>query len=309
MNISGTRLTGALIIMLSLTVAISAPTEAKQESRPSVSYADPPATKQLRIIDQNLDRNRLAFANIMAYADSKNAMVILLQEVCFDDYMATKTAHPGWTISFLADHETCGPTGENGGVNGNMAIWTGGAPGDGGSIGPNRTFNNTNGQVDLGNRGRSKSNIVCVQFLTQYKACSTHIVANAQGTNVKSVQIGEVVDHTAGWISNNKTVIVGGDFNLVPLADEMGLMYKNGSGSTGDFHESSRTTAGNLCRCGVPTTTDGNRKIDYVFVSSNAFPTYADSDLEVTLNASPASSPTNSGHRRLYATPKVIDLP
>ncbi|WP_246142861.1 endonuclease/exonuclease/phosphatase family protein [Nocardioides rubriscoriae] len=265
-------------------------------------------TQQLGIVDQNVHRDPSALASAVDKAETEGAQVILLQEVCkshLDSLIGTNGATKGWTVAFKQDQTNC-PGTENGGV---AAIWTGGTTGSKTTM----TFSADTQYVyetdpdPTDAYTSTATGMACVLFQSEYRACSVHIVING-GYEKQRAQVAEIEPWMQNpaqnryWISTDKRIILGGDFNMTPDRPAMDKIYKNPtSSSVGYFHEAYRTQqpAGsvNVCRCGSATANDATVKFDYVFISSNVFSNTAQSSLSLSTNA--------SDHKLLYAASSI----
>ncbi len=102
------------------------------------------------------------------------------------------------------------------------------------------------------------------------RVATTHLTTNATW---RKKQIEFIRDKAALWISQNRPVIITGDFNAVPTDANMGLMYSH-SGGTGQFQECdekhSCPSPLTYCRGGEYTFNE-TKKLDYIFFSEMHF--------------------------------------
>jgi endonuclease/exonuclease/phosphatase family metal-dependent hydrolase len=108
-------------------------------------------------------------------------------------------------------------------------------------------------------------------------ACVTHIDPDSA---VYDNQIQAVADHVRPlWTGNH--VMVGGDFNVTPKAWQINPMYETyySPAGTGIFNEADAPSSFNRNTDGTETSnnesTDGSKKIDYIFLSRFDFTNYS----------------------------------
>lgn len=102
------------------------------------------------------------------------------------------------------------------------------------------------------------------------RVATTHLTLDATW---RKKQLEFIRDKGALWISQNRPVIITGDFNAIPTDVNMGLMYSH-SGGTGQFQECdeghSCPSPLTFCRWGEYTFNE-TKKLDYIFFSAIHF--------------------------------------
>ena len=223
------------------------------------------APSTIRVITHNLEKKTSALTKVLELADSDKVPgkeLLLLQEVCGD---MLPTLQALGATSFNPRR-----TGKCAGTDtrlGEAAVWTGSGA-------------TARAPQPLLSKDGHAYGLACVD-LTQdgkaIRACSTHLVAGGRDEAPFREQLTRKIRSvTNDWISPQRTVIVGGDFNARPGFKAMDAMYGVGPGAAGKFREiaqtaGSGTTAQNgLWTCGRKTEArDTRRKIDYIFVSKS----------------------------------------
>ena len=118
--------------------------------------------------------------------------------------------------------------------------------------------------------GTERRKILCVQTRILRRAtrvCSTHI--SPEGRRKQRAQIRRVARTVTPWVRNGRPVVLMGDFNVEPNSRPLDSIYnpRHWGGGRGVFQE---VDEGILhCRCGE--STNGDRKIDDVFLSGRHF--------------------------------------
>ncbi len=273
----GVILPGAMALvaaMLAVPVVAPVPVEAAipaatSSARSARAPAASQAVSRLRVVNHNIEKRSVALDRALKAAAVTDAAVITLQEVCWwqsDQLMAT---HPGWTVAWKPERnrDKCRRRAEGDTLLGaerkvgNVAIYTGGPGGDASAY----TFNTQRIKSD-------RVGMACVTWTdgARHRACSVHLISplNSREAGVRTKQARDARRITDHWLAKDDLVVVGGDFNAVPIRKTMEYLYAyRGRGS---FRESSaRSLGARECRCRQPTMDGRRRKVDYIFFSAN----------------------------------------
>lgn len=243
------------------------------------------APSTIRVITHNLEKKDSALTKVIALAnDTSGPEVVLLQEVCASMLPTIRTL--GFTTFHSRRSNKC--TGEDPRL-GEATVWTGSGASEVGPVELLAKDSHSYGMacLDLGHAGE------------RIRACSTHLVAGRTAeAPFRGRLTAKIRDVTSRWINQERTVIVGGDFNSSPTFAAMDAMYGVGPSAKGRFREIAQTAgSGMTARDGLWTsgrkteTRDTRRKIDYVFVSKPGSRSNGGSERAV-------GSPSN--HRILY---------
>lgn len=244
------------------------------------------APSTIRVITHNLEKKPEALEKVITLAGATTAAeVVLLQEVCGD--MLPRLRQLGFTTFHERRSDKCTGTDRR---LGEATVWTGSGATE---FGP----------VALLKKGDHSYGMACLDLRhagNQIRACSTHLIAGrTKEAPFRERLTAKIRTVTGGWISPQRTVIVGGDFNTNPTFTAMDAVYGVGSGAKGRFREIAQTAgSGNTRRDGAWTSGsrtgasgDTRRKIDYIFVSKVGSRPAGGSERTM-------SSPSN--HRILY---------
>ena len=245
-------------------------------SAPSAQAAAAPA--KIRVIQHNTDQKKWRWMKVVRQLEQGGWNAASLQEVCQSWVKDLRVKHPGWTIAYheQTSNDRC-PAGK-----GNVAI----RPGAGDVFAE---------AYDVAGEGKNFG-IACAAFGfsgRRVHMCSTHFTTyDPNEAEVRRLQAERVKTITDRWIGQGHTVILGGDLNAEPTATELDPIYQYPEArSHGSFVEAAQLQAGRKRRVGAPTHDD--RKIDYVFFSSNTTPIGSGGTLRLE---------KTGGHRILYAT-------
>lgn len=246
------------VLAASLTAALCAATTTT--ALPAVA-----AETNLRVVQHNTDQIDQVWTALVKRGGAND--VLLAEEVCEASYERAKEAHPDWTFSFHRQKQTTAgnaaavcPTSKDGTTwKGLVAVYTG--EGDARAFDVDffgAAVNETKGQV---------FGLACVEFRkvgNKVRACATHLQAYGNDADAaRTEQTKRIKNITAGWIRNDFSVVVGGDFNTGPKTEAMTNMYRyNGEGK---FVEGHQLKTGKAARAGLDTVS--GRKI-YVFFSA-----------------------------------------
>ncbi|MET9723750.1 endonuclease/exonuclease/phosphatase family protein [Streptomyces zaomyceticus] len=242
-------------------------------------------------------------ADVTGAIDHWEADVVMLQEVCYEQWKLLRTHLAGRSgTTYDAAWGAALPS------IGNCARWD---PDPNDSVAPDLRFGlailakGGPGTLDLTSRtvdflpepleatGTATENriLLCAKSTVTgrtVRICNTHIDWHAGN---KTAQIAKVAQITRGFAEAGEPIVLGGDFNQTPKHADMNPLYSHGAGSTGVFQEvdendkdefrggdcpqtkdqcrSGENTASTACS---PHTTE-NAKIDYIFLSSSWFTT------------------------------------
>jgi endonuclease/exonuclease/phosphatase family metal-dependent hydrolase len=182
-----------------------------------------------------------------------------LQEVCEPqaNRIRSRLSSHGYTVWFV---RTRGNACTAGGVDfGNVLIFRGDA--------------NWRQTVDLPNpHNNEPRKLACAKLLVRdVLTCVTHIDYHGDGT--RTVQINAVASYLREKAEAGHAAYVGGDFNVEPTDDQLDVMYAPafGGGATGQH-----TEGNGCCTRGGEATTNGGRKIDFVFANRARFSVNSD---------------------------------
>ncbi|MEV5411650.1 endonuclease/exonuclease/phosphatase family protein [Thermopolyspora sp. NPDC052614] len=225
--------------------------------------------------------NRLSLADwtsrMVRRADLANADVILFQELCRGQYDTLRRELAGrydarW-VGTMSDNEGCGKQWGSGADSSaqrrgfGLGVFVKGV----GSIREERVW-------WLPNQDRHEPRaLLCVDAVLRGRAarvCDTHLDWHDDTQEVQAAFVARLVTPWARRIP----VVLGGDLNAEPDRPSMALFYDH-SGGRGVFQEVDETDKsyfGKLCpqsasRCRSGEGTDGERKLDYVFLSRRHF--------------------------------------
>jgi endonuclease/exonuclease/phosphatase family metal-dependent hydrolase len=192
----------------------------------------------------------------------RRASVVLLQEICYSQYVRIRTllGRQGWTGRFAAgtsagmcdDHD-----GQHGKGFGVAVLVRGRASGT--VVKRLPVPDGTEGRVMLGTTatvGGRRTFVAVVHLSPSPRA--------GLAGQLRTV---------AGYLTPraDRPVIVGGDFNALPTYEGLSRFYAPAAGGTGRFTELDQHRSGAAERSGAPTFDIAGRKIDYVFVSEGLF--------------------------------------
>ena len=232
----------------------------------------------IRVIQHNTDQKKWRWLKVVRQLEQGGWHAASLQEVCQGWVKDLKAKHPGWTVAYheQTSNDRC-PAGK-----GNVAI----RPGKGDEFGE---------AFDVAGEGKNFG-LACAAFGLgghRVHVCSTHFTTyDPNEAEVRRLQAEKVKSITDRWIGMGHAVVLGGDLNAVPTATELDPIYQYPEArSHGAFVEAAQLMNGVKRRVGAPTHRD--RKIDYVFFSSNHTPLSAGGTLR---------REKTGGHRILYAT-------
>jgi endonuclease/exonuclease/phosphatase (EEP) superfamily protein YafD len=248
-------------------------------------------TASIKIVQHNIEKKNDPLMMALGRAENLGADGITLQEVCpqqLDWLVATYTSK--WTI-VAVQKQTPAVTGcANPGVDRpfTVVIWRGG-PG-----GTPAWFPEISGITG------APGGMACVEFPRGGVAvdlCSVHLNSTEWGSYSgedlrlrETTRIKQITKDT--WLSRGHFVIVGGDFNGKPTTVPLDKMYDESLGGTGDFTEYNRSGPSrdgrNTAHSSGDHTDSGegyDRKIDYIFFSSNRAPREGDA-VDITTDAS-----------------------
>ncbi|WP_392543073.1 endonuclease/exonuclease/phosphatase family protein [Oryzobacter telluris] len=277
-----TRTRPLLVAVAAVAVAVTGVVTTTVATAPSAEAA--PST--VRVITHNLEKKPEALEKVIALAAATTAPeVVLLQEVCAD--MLPRIRQLGFTTFHARRSTKCAGADPR---LGEATVWTGSGASE---FGP----------VELLKKDDQSYGMACLDLRhagSRIRACSTHLIAGrTKQAPFRERLTARIRTTTAGWISPQRTVIVGGDFNTNPTFRAMDALYGVGPSANGRFREIAQTAgSGHTRRDGAWTSGsatgaagDTRRKIDYVFVSKVGSRPAGGSERTM-------SSPSN--HRILY---------
>ena len=235
-------------------------------------------TASIKIVQHNIEKKNDPLMMALGKASQIGADGITLQEVCpeqLDWLVANYTGK--WTI-VAVQKDTAALTGcANPGFARpfTVVIWRGG-PG-----GTPDWFPEVSGIPG------APGNMVCVEFPRGGVAvdlCSLHLNSTLWGSYSgedlrlrATTKVKQIARDT--WLSRNHFVILGGDFNGKPYTPPLEKIYTDSLGGKGDFTEYNRSGSSregrNTAHSSGDKTESGegyDRKIDYIFFSSNRAP-------------------------------------
>lgn len=266
---------------------------------PLATRADAADATRIKVVQHNTDQQEARWTRVLGKGDTSD--LLLVQEVCqkwVEDARANP-AYAGWTFSFhrqkrttTANATTVCPTSADGTTwKGPVAVHTGA----GSASRQSKLLDKSDGQ---------RFGMACVLFThggRKVHGCATHLqVYNDKDLADRTRQTAAIKRITTPWIvERGHSVVLGGDFNMTPTRRPMSSIYQpNGNGR---FVEGHQLATKKGARTGEPTVFDkdgtGERKIDYVFFSSNRTPLRSGGTLSVT--------PVNGGHGILTATATI----
>lgn len=202
--------------------------------------------------------------------------VVMLQEVCADQYDALKAALGGWDMHFIpmrATHSGCANKAK-GQVLASPRAMEGYSDTDLLDMDGDKRFTLSCAGVPIPNTQRS------------VLACVTHLRVGGtdEDGSIRHRQAARIARALGPEMAKGRAVVVAGDLNAnpdKPILDPLYRLTLDGKTNGGSFDEADQTDprnrelakrevtcAENACRSGAPTTTDGP-KLDYVFFSHN----------------------------------------
>lgn len=215
-------------------------------------------------------------AYTIAQIEERKPDVVMLQEVCSDQYDAFKAKFAGWETHFIpmrTSHSGCA----------NKA--------KGQVLASPRAMSEYRDVDLLDMDGDKRFTLSCANVplpgtQRSVRACVTHL--HVGGTDpdgsARTRQAKRVANAVAGEVGDGRVVVIAGDLNTgpdKPILDPLYRLGLDGKANGGSFDEADQTDprnrdfakrevtcAANECRSGAPTTTDGP-KLDYVFFSHN----------------------------------------
>jgi endonuclease/exonuclease/phosphatase family metal-dependent hydrolase len=201
-------------------------------------------------------------AHIADVALRRDADAVLLQELCYGQYVRVRTllAAHGYTGRFVASTRSRACAGDDH----RQALGFGVAELVRGRI---------SGSLVLPlptSRGFERRTLLGVSALIGGRRTLVLVVhlspSAAAGLDRQLALLSGYLDRYTG-----EPVIVGGDFNSLPDKAGLATVYSAAAGGTGDFIEADELRGRRPARGGAPTFDVAGRKIDYVFLSADFF--------------------------------------
>ncbi|MFC7486769.1 endonuclease/exonuclease/phosphatase family protein [Knoellia sp. CPCC 206453] len=291
---------GALTGVVALgVIAAGLPAAMQATAAPLEDGAAAAAGNTIKVVQHNTDQIEARWTRVLGKGDSND--LLLAEEVCqkwVEDARANP-AYAGWKFSFHRQKRTttdnalnvCPASADGSTWKGPVAVYTG----TGASTTQDKLLDKSDGQ---------RFGMACVTFThagRKVHGCATHLqVYHDKDLADRTRQTAAIKRITTPWIQEKgHSVIVGGDFNMTPSRSPMSNVYQ--TRGSGRFIEANQLRTGSDARAGEPTVFDedgtGQRKIDYVFFSSNRTPLGSGGTLTVT--------PINEAHGILAATAHI----
>ena len=245
---------------------------------PELEESEARTTATIRIVQHNIEKKMDVMLRALDEAAAIKADGVTLQEVCPDQVQWLIDSYSDvWTIVSVQSPKVPAsgceqPDGTRGRVH-TVSIWRRGANGDG------ARFSQLSGVEG------APGDMACVKFRrggVPVVLCAVHLNVGVDGYDGEALRlrsttrIKNIVRDR--WLSRGKFVIIGGDFNSQPNSPPLDKMYAPALGGTGDFTEYNRTGAGRNGRATAHSSSGSDRKIDYVFHSTNRAPRDGDRD-------------------------------
>lgn len=289
---------GALTAFVGLgVVAAGLPAAMQATAAPVGAEAAAAAGNTIKVVQHNTDQIEARWIRVLGKGDSND--LLLAEEVCQKWVEDARVAHAGWKFSFHRQKRTtednalnvCPASADGSTWKGPVAVYTG----DGASTTQDKLLDKSDGQ---------RFGMACVTFThagRKVHGCATHLqVYHDKNLADRTRQTAAIKRITTPWIQQKgHSVIVGGDFNMTPTRSPMSSLYQ--SRGSGRFIEANQLKTGSGARAGDPTVFnkagEGQRKIDYVFFSSNRTPLGSGGTLTVT--------PIDEAHGILAATAHI----
>ena len=256
-----TRARAARILAAGIAIALCAMTTG------SPGAAAGTGDNKLRVVQHNTDMGgyQSALSNATSWGDVD---AVTFQELCEAQKLELEAA--GWQVHWVAqreDNPACGAA--NGGTRKGPAIAT--------KRGMDKS---TAFSKWLGTYNDRAFFLICARItqsgIAKSWVCTTHLYLDGSeggtGGAIRSEQTATIANVLDGWITtDNRRVVLTGDFNALPSSGEMANLYRVQAGGTDTdkFWEGDQADSkfcNDLCR-NMADTTDTGRKLDYFFVS------------------------------------------
>jgi endonuclease/exonuclease/phosphatase family metal-dependent hydrolase len=266
----------AAVIAASVLTTSSATARPAPEAAPAAEVAASLTHLTFNICGGKCNNGTLAIADEAADRIlNRTPLSAGLQEVCEPqaNRIRSRLSGHGYTVWFI---RTRGNACTAAGVDfGNVLVYRGGA-------GWRQTLDLPNPQ------NNEPRKLGCAKLLVRdVLACVTHIDFHGDGT--RTVQIKAVASYLEDKADAGHSPYIGGDFNAEPADDQLDPMYAPAfeGGATG-VH----TEGNGCCTRGGVSTTNGGRKVDYVFANRSKF----------SVNSDDAINSDRSDHHAYWVT-------